>query len=811
MDLLLWFKDCSFKNKNIVGGKCSSLGELYNISNKIGFSVADGFALTINLYDLYLKQNNLIDIIKNKLDNININDYDDLNKISLELRNLIINGKFTQEQIDLINYNYKLLSSNYNINNDNINVAIRSSAIAEDLPDASFAGQHDTYLNITGIDNIIIYIKKCYASLFTSRVISYRYINKINYNDVKISIAIQKMVRSDIGISGIGFSIDPESGYNKAIIINSSFGLGESIVSGMVIPDEFILDKRTLNYYGKDPILNKKLGKKDIKVIYNINTDLNITEINNLTTITVNTNDYEKNNYSMSNDQIMQLGHYISSLEEVYSDIFNRYVGIDIEFAIDGIDNNIYIIQCRIETIHNKDDKLTIKKYILDEKSKVLSSGISVGEKITTGKIKVLNNINEHHLFEEGDILVTKYTTPDWEYLMKKASGLITENGSRTCHSAIISREFGLNAIVGCNMATQIFSNNQNVTICCAEGEEGYIYDGILKYHIDEMNILNDLMSKIPIKLKLNIGNPDTSFTDSLIPNDGVGLGRMEFIINNHIGIHPNALINYPNIPDENVKYKISNIINIGGEINCAKEYFIKKLARGIAKIASPFYPKDVIIRLSDFKSCEYRNLIGGYLYEPIEENPHIGQRGAYRYYCNDFKDSFVLECKAIKYAIDNMMMNNIILMIPFCRTTEECQKVIKIMADNGLVRGVNGLKIFIMMEIVSNVIEADEFSVFIDGISVGSNDIGSLYWGISRESDKLSKIGNQNNIGFRKIIKMGVETYKKHGKQTGFCGEVVSSSIEFCKFLVDCGIDSISVTSDVALKTLYLLSKEYK
>jgi pyruvate,water dikinase len=795
MNLILWFKDCSYKNKNIVGGKCSSLGELYHLSQKIGFSIADGFSVTTNLYDLFLQQNNLTVLIEEKLNKINTDDIDQLENDSEEIRNLISSGDFTFEQIDLIKNYYNELCLLYN--RENIEVAVRSSAICEDLENASFAGQQDTYLNIKGIDNLIVAIKKCFASLFTSRAISYRKRFSIDYKDVKLSAAIQKMVRSDIGSAGVAFSIDPETGYNKAVIVNCSYGLGESVVAGLVTPDEFILDKRVLEYTDKDAILTKKLGNKDTKIIYNSD---------GVGTIEVESSHYEKTNFCLTNEQVMTLGRYVSSLEKAYSEMLNKHLGVDTEFAVDGIDNKIYIIQTRAETVHSNNSELNIKKYILNEKSNVLTKGIAVGEKISTGKVKVLNSVKEHHLFNDGDILVTKYTTPDWESIMRKASALITEKGSRTCHAAIISREFGLNAVVGCNYATTILNNEQEVTVSCAEGEEGHIYDGILDFHIEEMKISNDM--KLPIKLKLNIGNPETSFADSLIPNDGVGLGRMEFIINNYIGIHPNALIQYPNIHDLEVKNKISEII---GEGNDGKQYFIERLARGIAKIASPFYPKEVIIRLSDFKSSEYRNLVGGYLYEPHEENPHIGQRGAFRYYYKDFSEAFELECKAIKYARENMMMDNIILMIPFCRTTNECQKVIEIMKNQGLVRGQNNLKIYIMMEIVSNVIEADEFSQFIDGVSVGSNDLQSSCYQICRESEVLTQITDHTGLSFRRLVKMGIETYKKNGVATGFCGEAVSSSIELCKFLIDCGIDSISVTSDVAIKTMFLLSKDYQ
>ena len=782
MDLILWFSECSYKNKNLVGGKCSSLGELYNLSQKINFKIADGFALTTNLYDIFLKQNNLTDVIQIILEDINVIDIEELEIKSEFIRDLIINGRLSDEHIGLISDNYIKLCQIYNTD---IEVAIRSSAIAEDMPNASFAGQQDTYLNIKGIDNIITAVKRCFASLFNSRAISYRKRYNIAMEDVKISVAIQKMVRSDIGSAGVGFSIDPESGYDKAIVINSAFGLGELVVSGGVKPDEFIVDKRVLQ------IIKKKIGNKDSMICYSEDGGVGETD----------TDIYQKTNYSLTNEQVLILASYILQLEESYSTIFQKKIGVDVEWALDGTDQSIYIIQTRPETVHSSDHSLNIKRYILDESGKLILNGIAVGSKISTGKVKILSNMKEFKNFNAGDILVTDFTSPDYEPIMKIASAIITNRGGRTCHAAIISREMGLNAIVGCGNATDMLKDNEIITISCAEGEEGNIYEGELKYHIEEMTLDKDLV--LPVKLMLNIGNPESCFANSLLPNSGVGLLRGEFIISNYIKIHPSALCDYPNIRCD-IKEQIYQII---GNSN-GKEYFIEQLSQGIGKIASAFYPNNVILRLSDFKSNEYRDLIGGELYEPIEENPLLGIRGAIRYYLKEYEQSFALECEAIKRVINDMKMDNLIIMIPFCRTTDECKLVIEKLGSNGLVRGQNGLKIYIMCEIISNVIEAEEFSMLIDGVSIGGNDLLMLAVGTDRDNQILANIANDKNLSYRRLIKMAIDTYKKNGIKVGFCGNQVSTSIEFCNFLIDSGIDSISVTSDVALQTILNLGK---
>lgn len=784
---ILWFKDCSYKNKSLVGGKCCSLGELYSLSTKLGFSIANGFAITTTLYDNFINYNNLSSEIENKINNINTENIEELETKSKELRDLIINASFSDEHSNFILLYYSHLCTLYN--NPNLDVAIRSSAIAEDLPNASFAGQQDTYLNINK-DELLISIKKCFASLFNSRAISYRHTHNIQLADVKISVAVQKMVRSDMGSAGVAFSIDPETGYNKAIVINSAFGLGELVVSGGVKPDEFILDKRVLAHtdINADPIITKSIGEKNSKIVYATNDGV----------IEVNTNLIEQSNFSLTDSQAIKLAKFVLQLEISYSILFEKQLGVDVEWALDGIDNNIYIIQTRPETIHNNSENLEICKYILKQKSNILVSGVAVGEKISTGKVKNLKNISEFNLFQKGDILVTEMTTPDWEPIMKIASGIITNKGGRTCHAAIIARELALNAIVGTGNATEKLNNDDEITISCSEGEQGNVYSGILSFDIERIKFNTN--TKLPIKLMLNVGNPENSFSCSMIPNSGVGLARLEFIISNYIQIHPIALYDYPNIR-EDIRDKITNII--GNNYNDGKLYFIHRLAKGIAKIASAFYPNDVIVRLSDFKSNEYRNLLGGELYEPNEENPMIGWRGASRYYSADYERGFELECIALKYTREIMKMTNVVVMIPFCRTPKECKLVIEIMAKYGLKRGVNGLKIYLMCEIPSNVIEADEFSPLIDGVSIGGNDLLQLTLGVDRDSDKITYLSDDTNLSYRRMISMAIKTYKSNGVKIGFCGQQPSDSAEFCNFLIGENIDTISVTPDSALKTI--------
>ena len=785
---IIWFKDCSYQNKNQVGGKNASLGELYNLSKKLNFKIANGFAITTNVYDNFILSNEINKLVEETVSNINFNDINDLNEKSEYIKNLILESKLNNEIQDEIINNFNILQDFFQ---NDIQVAVRSSAIAEDLPNASFAGQQDTYLNITSEDELINSIVKCFASLFNSRAISYRETNNISFEDVKISVGIQKMVRSDLGSAGVCFSLDPETGYDKAIVINSSFGLGELVVSGGVKPDEFILDKRILQNVHSDPIIMKKIGDKNTKIVYGKN-DVNEVE----------TNLIEKISFSLSNNQAIELARYVLLLENSYCELFNKKIGVDVEWALDGIDKQIYIIQTRPETIHSNNDICKIKKYKLLEKSEVLLTGVAVGERISSGKVNLLNDVSEYEKFNDGDILVTSMTTPDWEPIMKKSSGIITDKGGRTCHAAIVARELGINAIVGTSNGTQLFNNEQLVTLSCAEGETGKVYNGELQFELEEFEINTN--KNLPIKLMLNVGSPEISFNASRIPNDGVGLARLEFIISNYVKIHPLALLDYPNVNEKTYK-EIKNVI---GDHDDGKWYFIKRLARGISKIASAFYPNNVIVRLSDFKSNEYKNLIGGDLYEPDEENPMLGWRGASRYYSKEYKKAFELECLAIKYVREKMNMDNVIVMIPFCRTPDECKLVLDTMKSFGLERGVNGLQVYLMCEIPSNVIEADNFAPYVDGVSIGGNDLLQLTLGIDRDSEKITELSDHNNISYRRMISKAIQSYKEYGVKVGFCGQQPSDSLEFALFLVKEGIDSISVTPDSGLKTYKMLSE---
>lgn len=783
--MILEFSECGYKVKDLVGGKNASLGELYHLSKKLDFNIADGFAITTSFYMEFIKNNNIDQLIEPIINEINSDNIEELNLGSKKIKELFKRSIFTNKQINLIFDSYKNLISKYN---HDIQVAVRSSAVCEDLPNASFAGQQDTYLNVNK-NNLLYCIRNCFASLFNSRAISYRKTNNINFEDVKISVGVQKMVRSDIGSAGVSFSIDPETGYDKAIVINSAFGLGELVVSGGIKPDEFIVDKRTVGLNIQDPILSKQLGEKFTKIIYSKD---GVKEIK--------TDKNEIKQFSLTNLQIKELAFHVKQLEEQYSIIFNKKMGVDVEWAVDGLDDKIYIIQTRPETVHNNKTNI-LKKYKLMERGKKIISGVAVGEKISSGKVKNLKDISEFKNFSKNDVLVTSMTTPDWEPIMKKSSGIITDKGGRTCHAAIVARELGINAIVGTTTGSQKLNNDDEVTICCAEGETGVVYDGKLDFEIEELEINTD--KKLPVKLMLNVGSPELAFSASMIPNMGVGLARLEFIINNYIKVHPKALLDYP-ILEPKLKNKIQSIMGVETD---GRAFFINKLAKGIAKIASAFYPNDVIVRLSDFKSNEYKNLIGGEKYEPDEENPMIGWRGASRYYSHDYKHAFALECLALKYAREIMGFDNIIVMIPFCRTPKECNDVLNEMKLHGLERGKNKLKVYLMCEIPSNVIEADVFSQHVDGVSIGGNDLLQLTLGVDRDSDKISYLTNHQNLSYRRMIQKAIETYKKYGVKVGFCGQQPSDSVEFCEFLVNSGIDSISVTSDSAIKTYQKLS----
>lgn len=775
------FTDITLADVDLVGGKNASIGELISNMNELGINVPNGFALNTLAWDQFINSNNLYIAIQHILETTNVLDIDELSKNGKLIRNLILNAQLPNEIVIDIEKAYTDLCT---LHGDNfISVAVRSSSTAEDLPDASFAGQQDTYLNISGIENVLVSIKQCYASLFNDRAISYRQSLDYPLDKTKLSVGIQKMVRSDIGSSGVAFSLDTESGCDKIVLITGSYGLGELVVGGAVIPDEFIVSKHGIAN-NKYPILNKKLGNKHKKMVYS----------KQFGTIEIETSRQEKDNFCLSERDIIQLAKWVTLLEIHYSKFHNKKCPIDVEWAQDGNDKKIYIVQVRPETIHSK----TIINSILEYKiknvanNKLLLTGIAVGQKIACGKVRILDNPHEKSIFNKGDVLVTDITTPDWEPIMRISSAIITNKGGKTAHAAIVARELGIPAVVGTINGTEILRNDQLVSVSCAEGDTGKIYENEIEYTTITHN-LNDIQ-KPNVKIMLNVGSPNEAFKYANYPHSGVGLTRIEFIFNNFIGIHPMALLKHKELNDQELTNFITDKIkNYENE----KDYFIKKMAYGISLIANTFYPHDVIVRFSDFKTNEYVNLMGGKYFEPKEENPMIGWRGASRYYSTDYSEGFKLECEGIKFIRDQMGWTNVIPMIPFCRTVEELIKTEEIMKNCGLVRGENGLQIYMMCEIPSNVINADGFAPYLDGVSIGGNDLLQLILGLDRDSGTIAYIGNHMDVAYRRIILKAIKKYHKYGKKVGFCGQQPSDSVEFANFLINNGIDTISVTPD--------------
>jgi pyruvate, water dikinase len=785
--LILWFKSLNIKDIKYVGGKNASLGEMYQKLTKKGVSVPNGFAITAYAYKFLIKHNNLQKEIKLALKGLDTSNMKDLGNRGKNVRNLILNSKFPDQLVNEIKKSYDILCKEYGKNTD---VAVRSSATAEDLPDASFAGQQETFLNIRGYEDLLIACKKCFASLFTNRAISYRVDKKFDHFNVKLSIGVQKMVRSDKGSSGVMFSIDTESGFKDAVLISAAYGLGENVVQGAVNPDNFFVFKPTL-HQGFKPIIEKKIGEKKIKMIYTNNHSRPVKNIQTSTN--------ERQSFAISDDEILQLARWACEIENHYNK------PMDMEWAKDGITKKLYIVQARPETVQSRKNVNVLEEYKISKKSEVLVTGKSVGSRIGSGKAHVITSVKDIYKFKKGDVLITDMTDPDWEPVMKIASAIVTNRGGRTCHAAIISRELGVPCLVGTNDATKKIKSGIDVTISCAEGEVGYVYKGIIPFKIQKTNLKS--LKRPKTKIMMNLANPEQAFEQSFIPNDGVGLAREEFIINEFIKVHPKALINYSKIKDKKVKAKIDEI-TVGYKNKT--EFFIDKLAEGVGMIAAAFYPKDVIVRMSDFKSNEYANLIGGKDFEPTEGNPMIGWRGASRYY-SDYKDAFVLECKAMKKAREVFGLNNIKLMIPFCRTVDEGKKVLDIMKQNGLVRGKNNLEIYVMCEIPSNVILADEFSKIFDGFSIGSNDLTQLTLGLDRDSELVASIYDERNDAVKRLIGLVISKAKKNHKKIGICGQAPSDFSDFARFLVQCGIDSISLNPDTIIKTTIEILKEEK
>ncbi|RFS26352.1 phosphoenolpyruvate synthase [Chitinophaga silvatica] len=786
---------------SLVGGKSASLGEMIVNLSKLGVAVPGGFAVTTNAYFDFIKKSGLEPFIKNQLATIDFNDLITLRRAGQKIRQAISSTRFPQELSKEIIDSYLELSKKYN--QEQTDVAVRSSATAEDLPDASFAGQQETYLNVRGPAALIDAVRNCFASLFTDRGISYR--KSLGYDslDVGLSVVVQKMVRSDLGTSGVAFSLDTESGFKDVVVINGTYGLGEMVVQGAVSPDEFIVFKPLIES-GFTPIIEKKLGVKDKMMVYGESSDER--------TKIIRVEKRLQQQFCLNDKQILQLADWVQKIEHYYSEKKGKWCPMDTEWAVDGETQELYIVQARPETVHSQKDSQRIITYELDnsEHKKPIIKGIAVGDKIASGEVNILfsldNRLIKGNGFKEGDILVTDMTDPDWEPIMKIASAIVTNKGGRTCHAAIVAREMGIPAIVGCGNATERLANGQLITISCAEGSEGHVYDGKIPFKEEQVDL-----SKLPAiktNLMFNVGSPGLAFQFSQLPNKGVGLAREEFIINNYIKVHPLALLQHQTLKDHQLSSTIKELIR-GHENEAA--YFVNQLAYGIGKIASAFYPEAVIVRFSDFKSNEYRNLLGGKYFEPEEENPMIGWRGASRYYAPQYKPAFELECKAILKVRKEMGLKNVIVMIPFCRTVEELKQVLETMNEFGLRRGDDGLKVFLMAELPSNILMAEEFASYIDGFSIGSNDLTQLTLGLDRDSSLVASIYNEQNPAVLRLIEQLIKTSKKANVKVGICGQGPSDFPEFTKFLVEQGIDSISVTPDAVIKTIMAIHEAEK
>ncbi|MDD2684209.1 MAG: phosphoenolpyruvate synthase [Candidatus Cloacimonetes bacterium] len=773
-----FFNELSIKNVPQVGGKNASLGEMYRHLAKKGIKIPNGFATTAEAYRYFLESTGLKKEIKEILKGLDTSNVKDLMRRGAAVRKAIIATEMPKDFSQAIVEAYRKLSLNYKTKN--IDVAVRSSATAEDLPDASFAGQQETFLNVTGEKDLLLAVRKCIASLFTNRAISYRVDKKFDHFSIALSVGVQKMVRSDLGSSGVMFTIDTESGFKNAVLINSIFGLGENIVQGRVTPDEFYVFKPT------GAIISKNLSRKPIKMVYNMGGKNPVKN--------VKVADEEQIKPSLTDAQVRQLAKWGMIIEDHYKR------PMDMEFALDGRTNELFIIQARPETVQSLKDWKVLEEYRLLKKGKIISSGQSVGNKIGAGVANRLMEIKDISNFKPGQVLVTDMTDPDWEPIMKIAAAIVTDKGGRTCHAAIVSRELGIPCVVGTGDVSQKVKTGKNITVSCAEGETGFVYEGKLPFKIEKTDIKN--LKKPKTKIMMNIGEPDLALSHSFIPSDGVGLARLEFIINNYIKIHPLALINYKKIKDPVIRHEIDKL-TVGYKNK--PQYFVDRLAQGMAMIAAAFYPKDVIFRLSDFKTNEYANLIGGREYEPVESNPMIGYRGASRYYSAQFRPAFDLECQAIKKVREKMGLKNLKVMIPFCRTVEEGKKVQQVMAENGLKRGQNGLEMYVMAEIPSNIILADKFCQIFDGFSIGSNDLTQLTLGIDRDSGgtlSVAGVSNEKNEAVKILIKQLIKTAKKHKCKVGICGQGPSDFPDFAEFLVEEGIDSISLNPDTVVAT---------
>ncbi len=766
----------------LVGGKNASLGEMIRNLKGMGVRVPGGFATTSAAYRDFLRTDNLDERIHAALESLDVDDIDALNRTGQDIRKWIIETELPSRLMKEIRLAWQEMSGGRDIA-----VAVRSSATAEDLPDASFAGQQETFLNVRGLDNLVVALHRVFASLFNDRAIAYRVHQGFDHAQVALSAGVQHMVRSDIGSAGVAFTLDTESGFRDAVFITASYGLGETVVQGAVNPDEFYVYKPALAN-GKQPILRKNLGSKAIKMILSDNPKPG------KTVETVDVEESDSHRFSLADDEIIELARTAVRIEEHYGR------PMDIEWGRDGSDGLIYILQARPETVQSRSGR-TIERFTLKSRSNVLSAGRSIGQRIGQGTAKVIRNVTEMNRIQQGDVLISDMTDPDWEPIMKRAAAIVTNRGGRTCHAAIIARELGIPAVVGCGDATRTIPDGQVVTVSCAEGDEGFVYEGKLEF--EETHIELDTLPEIPVKIMMNVGNPDRAFAFSNIPNHGVGLARLEFIINRMIGVHPNALLEYDQL-EQDVRHAIDE--QMAGYSNPVS-FFVEKLAEGIATIAAAFNPQPVIVRMSDFKSNEYANLIGGDLYEPSEENPMLGFRGASRYVSESFRPCFELECAALKRVREDMGLTNVQIMIPFVRTVAEARRVLELLAENGLKRGVNDLKVIMMSELPTNALLADKYLEYFDGMSIGSNDMTQLTLGLDRDSALVAELFDERDEAVEALLSMTIKACVAKGKYVGICGQGPSDYPDLALWLVKEGIQSMSLNPDSVIETWMFLA----
>lgn len=780
-----WFEEIGIEDVPLVGGKNASLGEMYRELAAKGMKVPNGFAVTAQAYRDFLSEAGLEATIRETLKDLDTRDLADLSRRGSRIRQAMLAASLPRALERAILEAYERLSEGAP---GPVDVAVRSSATAEDLPDASFAGQQETYLNVQGSLALLDTCRRCFASLFTDRAIAYRVEKGFDHQKVALSIGVQRMVRSDLASAGVMFSIDTETGFRDAVLINASYGLGENVVQGSVNPDEYYVFKPTL-MQGYRPILNKRLGTKEFKLIYDVGGSKMVKNV------PVPPDDRAR--FAMTDEDILTLARWACIIEDHYQAKRGAASPMDMEWAKDGVTGELFVVQARPETVQSRRDLDVIETYRVTDRSRVLVSGRSVGGKVGQGTVRVIKQVQQIQDFRAGEVLVTDKTDPDWVPIMKRASAIVTNRGGRTCHAAIVSRELGLPAVVGADRATEVLNNGQVVTVSCAEGETGYVYEGWLPIEVERVSVKDVRHPKTAIMM--NVADPEEAFRLSFLPNHGVGLAREEFIIANTIQVHPLALLDYQKSEDRTVKAEIDRM-TVGYPDKA--EFFVDKLAQGIAMIAAAFYPKDVIVRLSDFKSNEYANLIGGCRYEPAEENPMLGFRGASRYYDPRYRDGFALECRALRRVREDMGLTNVKIMIPFCRTVEEGRRVLDEMAAHGLRRGERGLEVYLMCEIPSNVILAEEFAEICDGFSIGSNDLTQLTLGVDRDSELVAPLFDERNPAVMRFIATAIQTVKATGKKIGICGQAPSDYPEFARFLVEQGIDSISLNPDVVMKT---------